>query len=251
MKLFLLFLLFIISINARNFGYNKDVRFAHLLWNKMNGMKLVGDHTISTQPYRGLPPHGSYVEKVESKIMVGSTYGFVIILKNYMSPNINIMNIINNPSMYLKSISVMFKRKNGYDRDNKNWFYVQYNTNGVVMKSTKGFRLAGKIAKGSTRGCISCHTTAPMEDYVFSHDKFSSLKQSKMYKIRDNKKMKMSVMRKKVNKTMMKKHNNNDMVKKKDNHNDMMKKKSTTTYEEKNMIMDNKKHKMDPKKMTK
>ncbi len=207
MKLFLLLLLLIISINARNFGYNKDVRFASMLWHKMNEMKLVGDNSISTQPYKGLPPHGSYVEKIESKITVGRTYGFVIILKNYISSNIDIMNIINHPSMYLKSISVMFKRKDGYDSDNKNWFYAQYNTNGAIMRSAQGFKLAGKIAKSSTRGCISCHANAPSGDYVFSHDKFASLKEFKMYKIKDNNKMKMSVARKKAKKAEMPKHN--------------------------------------------
>lgn len=194
MKLFLLFLLFIVSINARSFGYNKDGRFANMLWNQMNQMNLVGSQSIFTHPYKGLPPHGTYVEMIESKLSVGRTRGHVIILKNYMSSHINIMHIINNPSAYLKNISVMFKRKNGYDRDNKNWFYVQYDASGMVMTSIQGFKLAGKIAKGSTRGCISCHMMAPGGDYVFSHDKLASLKEPKMYKIRDNKKMRMSSM---------------------------------------------------------
>ena len=86
----------------------------------------------------------------------------------------------------------MFKRKHGYDNDNKNWFYVQYDASGMIMKSMQGFRLAGKIAKSSTRGCISCHITAPGGDYVFSNDKLTSLKEPKMYKIRTKKKMKIS-----------------------------------------------------------
>ena len=224
MKLFLLFLLLMISIDAREFGYNKDIRFANMLWNEMKQMKLVGDISVSTRPYRGLPPHGSYVEMIESKLNVGRTQGPVIILKNYTSANINIMNIIDNPTSYLKNISVMFKRKNNYDSDNKNWFYVQYDTNGMVMKSVQGFRLAGKVAKGSMRGCISCHATAPENDYVFSHNKLASLKEPKMYKIRDNRKMKMAVMRNRVDKMKTPKNSmKNEM------------KKNTTTYEEKSM----------------
>lgn len=231
MRLFLLFTLLIISISAREFGYNKDVRFANLLWSEMKTMKLVGDRSISTSPYRGLPPHGLYVEMIESKLNVGRTNGFVIILKNYISPTLNIMNIIDKPSAYLKSISVMFKRKNGYDSDHKNWFYVQYGANGMIMKSDKGFRLAGKVDKGMM-GCISCHSSAPAGDYVFSHDKFASLKESKMYKIRDNKKMKMSVMSKKEDKAKMP-----ESKKSKSSKSKKMEKmeKSTITYEEKNM----------------
>ena len=173
-----------ISANERMYGYNKDIRFASMLWRVMLEKKLVGTHSIFTQPYRGLPPHGLYIERIESKLQVGRTRGNVIILKNYINKNIDLMNIINNPSKSLSNISVMFKRRNSYDSDNKNWFYVQYGPSGAIMQGNNGFRLAGRIAKGDPRGCISCHIKAPNKDYVFSHDKFAYNRGDKFYKIK-------------------------------------------------------------------
>ena len=176
-----------ITLSAKAFGYNKDAKFANMLWKQMSKMRIVGANHIATHPYKGLPPHGTYMEMLEVKITVGRTRGYAIVQKNYAGNHIGIMNIINNPMKHLSNVSVMFKRKNGYDSENKDWFYVQYDARGVVMKSSKGNRLAGRIDRDSNRGCIACHRTAPGNDFVFSHDKLSKLPTNRLYKIKQKK----------------------------------------------------------------
>ena len=69
---------------------------------------------------------------------------------------------------WLKAVTVMFKRENGYDADNQNWFWAKYKPNGSLHSNPKKMLLAGRVAKGKPAGCISCHRAAPGGDYLFN-----------------------------------------------------------------------------------
>jgi hypothetical protein len=72
------------------------------------------------------------------------------------------------PSKHLGAVTVMFKREDGYDADNQNWFWAKYLPDGSLDKNPKGMQLAGRVAKGADAGCIACHSTAEGDDYLFT-----------------------------------------------------------------------------------
>lgn len=51
----------------------------------------------------------------------------------------------------------MFKRETGYDRENLDWFWAKYMPDGSLDKNPKGRKLAGRIGKDGSGGCIVCH----------------------------------------------------------------------------------------------
>lgn len=65
----------------------------------------------------------------------------------------------------------MYRREAGYDADNGNWFWAKYTPYGEVEQNTSGVYLAGRVAKGATKGCIACHKSAPGNDMVFNTDR--------------------------------------------------------------------------------
>ena len=154
------------------FGSNADVKFANKLWKVMKHEKLVGPNSINSVPYFGGPPHGSYLETLDSVIKVNNLRSVVIVKKNY-DDDITIQknDVANKPAEYLDAITVMFYRP-GYDPENHNWFYVKYNPDGSLQNNPAGIPLAGRIAKGMPSGCIACHVAAPGGDYVFNNNRF-------------------------------------------------------------------------------
>jgi hypothetical protein len=68
----------------------------------------------------------------------------------------------------------MYQREAGYDADNQNWFWAKYKPDGSLHKNPKGMQLAGRVAKGKPKGCISCHKVAPGGDYIFTNTTTSS-----------------------------------------------------------------------------
>ncbi|MFK5881286.1 MAG: hypothetical protein QM482_03645 [Sulfurospirillum sp.] len=145
------------------FGSMDDVSYAQNLWNKL---EMMGFNSKASKLYTGSPPHGKVREVLEGKID-----GNLIVLKrNYGGKGVSIDSVSLNRSKYLKAITVMAKRP-GYDPDDKDWFWVKYTPDGIIMKNPKGMKLAGKVAKGMPVGCISCHAAAPGNDFLFIQDK--------------------------------------------------------------------------------
>ncbi len=62
----------------------------------------------------------------------------------------------------------MFQREEGYDADNRNWFWVKYLPDGSLDKNPAGMALAGMVGKNADAGCIACHRGDP--DYLFTTD---------------------------------------------------------------------------------
>ncbi|MFQ5764592.1 MAG: cytochrome P460 family protein [Rhodospirillales bacterium] len=155
------------------FGGPKDTAYAAQLWKMLTAAKFVGPDTIVTYPYDGTPPHGNVLELIQGKVTVNGHSGVVMVKKNYRGKDIDDDDVLDDPGKYLKSITVMFKRKAGYDPEDKDWFWAKYAPDGSLKKHPKGMNLAGRVAKGMSKGCIACHKTAPGNDYVYSHDRLS------------------------------------------------------------------------------
>ena len=143
---------------AAPFGSKKDITFAKDLWKAMQKAKLVGKNAINVQPFKGNEPHGAIQQVLSTKIKVRGRTARVIIKRNNGGKGVTVKSVYDNPVKDLKAITVMFKRKKGYDRDNLDWFWAKYKPNGTLDKNPKGMQLAGRVAKGASKGCIACHT---------------------------------------------------------------------------------------------
>ncbi len=149
------------------FGTPEDVSYAKQLWQELSAARLVGPDTILTRPYKGTPPHGDVLEVVMGKVTVNGHTGTVLVKKNYYGDGLEIPDVMQDPGEYLQSITVMFKREAGYDPEDLDWFWVKYTPDGKLMSNPKGLKLAGRVAKGAPKGCISCHKSAEGGDMVY------------------------------------------------------------------------------------
>jgi len=157
------------SAFAAPFGGTDDVAYSTRLWQAMVRAKMVGPNSIMSTPYTGQHPHGAILDTIEGSVTVLDNTGTAIIKRNYGGKDITKQKVADDPAKYLKAVTVMYKRK-GYDADDKDWFWVKYKPDGSLHTNPKGMQLAGMIAKGKPKGCISCHTAAPGGDMVFNHD---------------------------------------------------------------------------------
>jgi len=150
------------------FGTPQDIQYSKKLWKALEKVHFVGSGTIETIPYKGQHPHGAVLETLKGQLKLGGNTGEVIVKKNYGGKDISNSKVANNRKKYLKAVTVMYKR-DGYDPDNANWFWVKYKPNGGLHKNPKGMQLAGRVAKGMSKGCIACHKAAPGGDYIFTN----------------------------------------------------------------------------------
>lgn len=170
-------LVFAVTAQAAPFGDADDQSYAKSLWNALKRANLAGTDAIQTVPYQGQPPHGTILETLESTVTVhnrqagpnGDT-GVVIVKRNYGGDGVSKEAVSNDPARYLKAVTVMFKRE-GYDPDSKDWFWAKFKPNGELHVNPMNIKLAGRVAKGMNKGCISCHQGAQGGDYVFNHDR--------------------------------------------------------------------------------
>ncbi len=155
------------KMDAKPFSGPNSVNYSQGLWSSLSNSNLVGSSAIKDTPYKGSHPHGAVLETLTSKATVNGHTGTVVVKRNYGGPNVSISNVSNDRSKYLKAVTVMFKREQGYDSDNQDWFYAKYKPDGTLHTNPKGMKLAGRVAKGKPVGCISCHKVAPGGDYLF------------------------------------------------------------------------------------
>ena len=161
------------SFSGPPFSGPEDVEFAGKLWTALEQNRLVGPNRFQAMPYKTPPPHGHFVESIDGRISVGDRESIVIVKKNFgISKKETRQEIADNPDKHMTSITVMFKRENGYDADNKNWFWAKFHPDGSLFKNPKGMALAGRVAKGSNKACIACHKSAPGGDYVYIHNRY-------------------------------------------------------------------------------
>ena len=159
------------SAVAAPFGGADDRAYAARLWSALQDRALVGENMLMSAPYTGQHPHGAILDTIEVPVTVLGNRDVAIIKRNYGGEGVTRDRVYNDPKRYLKAITVMYKR-NGYDSDNNDWFWAKYLPDGSLDSNPAGARLAGRVAKGMTGGCIACHKAAPGGDMVFNNDRY-------------------------------------------------------------------------------
>ena len=161
--------LFTGSATAADFGDAENVSYANDLWKTMVDAGYAGSDGLMSRPYTGQHPHGAILDTISGKIAVQGRLHDIIVKRNYGGEGASIANVANDPAKYLKAVTVMLKRP-GYDPETKDWFWVKYKADGSIDQNPAGMKLAGKVAKGKPKGCISCHSAAPGGDMMFLMD---------------------------------------------------------------------------------
>ncbi len=154
-------------VDKKPFGGPKDVAFAKKVWSQM---KNYTDWELRSEVIRGQTPHGKWVKLYSTWVRVDGTLFPIIVKDNFRGRGVNKKRIAEDRSKWLKAVTVMLKRKPGYDKENQDWFWAEYSPSGEIVKNPKGIPLAGRVAKGASKGCISCHSQAEGDDYLFSND---------------------------------------------------------------------------------
>jgi hypothetical protein len=139
------------------FGGEPDVRFAQALWTSMEESGLVGGNAINVFPFNGNQPHGAIQQVLDTDISVNGRSSRVIVKRNHGGKDIDVKSVYSDPVSHLKAVTVMFKREAGYDSENLDWFWVKFTPSGEIDKNPKGIKLAGRIGKDGSGGCIACH----------------------------------------------------------------------------------------------
>ena len=155
------------------FGGDTDVAFAELLWREMAAARLVGPNAVNSRPYEGAEPHGAILVILQGELTVDEHTGAVIVKNNYMGESVSVSSVSDNPGLNLAAVTVMFRRAEGYDNENLDWFWAKYSADGSIQTNPKGVRLAGRIGKNPQDACIACHKFAPGDDYVFLNDQLA------------------------------------------------------------------------------
>lgn len=148
-----------------------NVAYAADLWRALEEARLLGDNAFRAKPYEGQKPHGAVLVTMEGTLSLQGNSGLAIVKKNYVGDGVTVDKVANDPARYLASITVMYQREAGYDPDHDNWFWAKYKPDGSLEANPKGMKLAGRVAKGASQGCIACHEGAPGNDYLFTHDR--------------------------------------------------------------------------------
>ncbi len=155
------------SQDKTTFGGGKDVSFAKDVWKAIQGYE---NWKLTSEIDKGQSPHGKWVRMFSTFVKVrGKSYP-IIVKDNYGGRGVTVERIQKDSDAWLKAVTIILKREPGYDTDNQDWFWVKYGKDGSIEKGPKGTLLAGRVAKGMKRGCISCHSQAGGDDYLFSND---------------------------------------------------------------------------------
>jgi len=147
------------------FGTEADAGYAALLWSAMVEKNLAGPDAVHSSLALGTEPHGLFEVFYASANIDGHT-GELVVKRNYGTADED--EVAANYDGLLRAITVMFRREDGYDADNKNWFWTMFMPDGTVGKNEAGMQLAGRVAKGMDVGCLACHSAADGDDYIFT-----------------------------------------------------------------------------------
>lgn len=149
------------------FGTKADLAFARQLWSGMNGYR---EWRLQSDYYPGKSPHGKVLKLYSNVVSIDQEPHHVLVKDNYGGKSATVESVAEHPKEFLESITVMVQRDAGYDPDNGDWFWCKFEPGGSVENNPAGTPLAGRVAKGSNKGCIACHANAGGNDYVFSND---------------------------------------------------------------------------------
>ncbi|MFQ5495837.1 MAG: hypothetical protein ACE5EX_10705 [Phycisphaerae bacterium] len=149
------------------FGGSSDVAFAKKVWKAMDGYQ---HWKLTTPVYKGGSPHGKWVRLYATHVTVDGRAYPIIVKDNYGGRGVTKALVDKDPDAWLKAVTIMLQREEGYDTEDHNWFWVKFGKDGTILKNPKGMLLAGRVAKGMPKGCISCHAQAGESDFLFSND---------------------------------------------------------------------------------
>jgi hypothetical protein len=150
--------------NTPTFGSADDTDRASELWQTITA---TDDYTLwgTFEGAEGIQPdtsevHGDFrqlfinTKAAEDPLALGA--GSILVKENRVGASAD--------ATQLDSLTVMSKIE-GYDTDTADWFWAKFDPQGNLSKSPGGIPLAGRIGKGTTGGCIGCHTQE--DDYSF------------------------------------------------------------------------------------
>lgn len=150
------------------FGTDADAEYAAQLWTAMEDMNLVGADVILASPYPGTEPHGMMLETFYTAAEISGHEGDLVVKRNYGPEGVSADEVLADPQAHLGSVTIMFRREEGYDPDNADWFWAKYLPDGSLDQTPNDMRMAGRVAKGADTGCIACH--AAEDDYLYTTD---------------------------------------------------------------------------------
>lgn len=111
--------------------------------------------------YEGQAPHGAYLKMYVNRIAAADPknlpHGSIIIKENF-----------DNDKKTLAAVTAMYRVK-GFDADHNDWYWVKYNPDGTVAKTSA--EDGNKPVAGKVKACIDCHSGAKGGDYYFANDK--------------------------------------------------------------------------------
>lgn len=149
------------------FGGAADVAFAEGLWTAMDGYT---DWPMASGYYTGGSPHGDFIRMYYGLVTVEGVPYHVIVKDNFGGEGATLETVADSPADYLMAVTVMLQRERGYDKENKDWFWVKYGPDGAIGRNDMSVAMAGRVAKGMAMGCIACHAKAAGGDYAFFND---------------------------------------------------------------------------------
>lgn len=141
-------------------GTAQDNAYAAKLWQVMAADQLVGEQRIRSYPFVGNRPHGSIQDVIVTDAVVDGHRGRLIVKHNYGAKEGLTPQGVHaaGPAQYLEAVTVMFQREAGYDPENQNWFWAEYDPDGRVIE------YQGKDLSGRSELCIGCHTALGGKD---------------------------------------------------------------------------------------
>lgn len=147
------------------FGNAEDTDYAAKVWNVMVDANLVGEGSIKVRPFEGNEPHGTIQEVVATTATIDGHEGRLLVKRNHGGKEgLTVEEVYDEPTRYLAAVTIMFKREDGYDPENLDWFWAKYLPSGELDRNPKGMQLAGRVAKGMDQGCIACHSAVGGDD---------------------------------------------------------------------------------------
>ncbi|WP_338532221.1 cytochrome P460 family protein [Nitratireductor thuwali] len=148
---------------AQDFGGQEDQDYARQLWQNMEERNLAGEGAVQAFPYPGTDPHGVMLETFYTDATVDGHTGALVIKRNYGPEGVTVDQVLDNRGDHLAAVTVMFRRVEGYAPESGNWFWAKYLPDGSLDETPEGTPIAGMA-----QGCISCHSTAEGENYLFT-----------------------------------------------------------------------------------
>lgn len=150
---------------AQDFGGQQDQDYASEVWQSMEERNMAGDGAVQAFPYHGTDPHGMMLEIFYTDATVDGHTGTLVIKRNYGPEGVTVDQVLGSPGDHLAAVTIMFRRADDYAPESDNWFWAKYLPEGTLDKTPEDTPIAGMAL-----GCISCHSEAEGEDYLFSTD---------------------------------------------------------------------------------